>query len=92
VASSGLDQQWEINMAYTKTRGYQASKRRLFGPALDSIATMIAAFRLRRRTRATRRAIADLTPDQLNDIGQPEAPRPMLDVKAGVMTNLMSMR
>lgn len=72
-------------MAYTKTG------ERL-GSTLDGLATMIAAFRLRRRIRATRRAVADLTPDQLNDIGHPIAPQPMLDVKAGLMTNLMSMR
>nr|WP_292523584.1 DUF1127 domain-containing protein [Mesorhizobium sp.] len=53
---------------------------------------MIAAFRGWRRTVARRRALADLTPDQLNDIGHPEAPRPVLDIKAGLITNLMSMR
>nr|WP_244603051.1 DUF1127 domain-containing protein [Mesorhizobium delmotii] len=53
---------------------------------------MIAAFRGWRRTVARRRALADLTPDQLNDIGHPEAHRPALDIKAGLITNLMSMR
>jgi Domain of unknown function (DUF1127) len=80
-------------MAYTKTDEYQASKRRLLGPTLNGIATLIAALRLRHQTRATRRAIADLTPDQLNDIGHPDASQPMLDVaKAALITNLMSMR
>jgi hypothetical protein len=36
--------------------------------------------------------LADLTPDQLRDIGQPEINRPVLEIKAGLMTNLMSMR
>jgi hypothetical protein len=82
----------ETNMAHTKTGEYQTWNRRLLGPKLDAIATLVAAFRLRRRTLATRRAMADLTPDQLNDIGDPEAPRPVLDVKAGLIANLMSMR
>jgi len=90
VTSSGLDQQWETNMAHANTGEHQTWKGRLFGPTLDS---MIAAFRLWRRTRATRLAIADLTADQLNDIGQPKAPQPTLDVvKAALITNLMSMR
>jgi uncharacterized protein YjiS (DUF1127 family) len=53
---------------------------------------MIAAFRGRRRTVAEGRALADLTPDQLNDIGHPEAHRPVLNIKAGLIANLMSMR
>ncbi|RWD43288.1 MAG: hypothetical protein E5W49_16170 [Mesorhizobium sp.] len=31
-------------------------------------------------------------PDQLNDIAHPEAHRPAFDIKAGLITNLMSMR
>ncbi|WP_292408257.1 DUF1127 domain-containing protein [Mesorhizobium sp.] len=53
---------------------------------------MIAAFRGWRRAVARRRALADLTPGQLNDIGHPEAHRPVLDIKAGLITNLMSLR
>jgi hypothetical protein len=45
-----------------------------------------------RRSVARRRAIADLTPDQLRDIGHPQAALPTLNVKAGLITNLMSMR
>jgi uncharacterized protein DUF1127 len=93
VANSGLDQQRETNMAHTKTLEHQTSKRRLLGAKLNSVATMIAAVRLWRRDLATRRAIADLTPDQLNDIGHPEASQPMLDVvNAALITNLTSMR
>ena len=80
-------------MAYMKTGEYQPSKRRLSGLRFNGLAAMIAAFRLWRRTRTTRRAIADLSPDQLNDIGQPGASQPTLDVaKAVLITNLMSMR
>lgn len=37
-------------------------------------------------------AVADLPPEQLRDIGHVEAPAPVLEVKAGLVTNLMSMR
>nr|WP_245279617.1 hypothetical protein [Rhizobium leguminosarum] len=43
--------------------------------------------------------MADLTPDQLRDIGyprdeigHPQVNRPVLEIKAGLMTKLMSMR
>lgn len=78
-------------MAHTETRtGASASKRHVFGS--KGLATMMAAFDGWRRTLATRRALADLTPDQLNDIGYPDAHRPVLDIKAGLITNLVSMR
>lgn len=80
-------------MAHMETRAERrVSKGRLLGLELNSIATMIEAFRRWRRTVAGRRALADLTPDQLKDIGHPEAHRPALDNKAGLITNLMSMR
>jgi len=80
-------------MAHTETRaGGSASKRQLFGSRLNSVATIVAALRKWRRTVARRRALADLTPDQLKDIGHPEANRPALEIKAGLITNLMSMR
>jgi hypothetical protein len=80
-------------MAHSETRyGRSASKRRLFGSGLKSVVRMIATFRGWRRTVARRRALADLTPDQLNDIGHPEVHRPVLNIKAGLITNLMSMR
>ncbi|TIO10435.1 DUF1127 domain-containing protein [Mesorhizobium sp.] len=80
-------------MADTEIRtGRSASKRHLFGSSLKSVAIMIAAFREWRRIVARRRALADLTPDQLNDIGHPEAHRAVLTIKAGLITNLMSMR
>jgi uncharacterized protein YjiS (DUF1127 family) len=80
-------------MANTQTRtGRSASKTHLFGSSRKSVATMIAASRGWRQTVARRRALADLTPDQLNDIGHPEAHRPVLNIKAGLITNLMSMR
>ncbi|WP_352909349.1 DUF1127 domain-containing protein [Mesorhizobium sp. M0923] len=54
---------------------------------------MIAAFTRWRRTAARRRALADLTIDQLKDIGHLEVHQPALDaVKAVLITNLISMR
>lgn len=80
-------------MADTQTRAARsASKRHLPGSGLKSAATMIAAFSGWRRNVARRRALADLTPNQLNDIGHPLAHRPVLDIKAGLITNLMAMR
>jgi uncharacterized protein YjiS (DUF1127 family) len=80
-------------MAHMETRDeHRASKGRLFRLELNSIATMIQAFRRWRRTVAGRRAIADMTPHELKDIGHPGVPIPKLDVKAGLITYLMSMR
>lgn len=80
-------------MAHTETRVENcASTRRLLGVALKSIVTMVAALTAWQRTVARRRATTDLTRDQLKDIGHSEVPRPTLDIKAGLITNLMSMR
>jgi uncharacterized protein YjiS (DUF1127 family) len=80
-------------MAHTETRtDNRPANRRLLGVALKSITIMVSALTAWRRTVAGRRAIADLTPDQLKDIGYREAPRPTLNIKAGLITNLMSMR
>ncbi|MBB4229379.1 DUF1127 domain-containing protein [Rhizobium mongolense] len=80
-------------MAHTDTRaGGSASKTQLFGSTLKCAATIIAALQQWRRTIARRTALADLTPDQLRDIGHPEVNRPVLVIKAGLITNLMSMR
>ncbi|MDX8450086.1 DUF1127 domain-containing protein [Mesorhizobium captivum] len=58
------------------------------------MATALAAFTAWRRTIAGRRALADLTPDQLRDIGlsRPPAPKVLVSVGVGLMTDLMSMR
>jgi hypothetical protein len=80
-------------MAHMETRaGRRASKGRLLQLELNGIATMIAAFRRWRRTVAGRRALADLTPDQLKDIGHPEVSVSTLNANAGLFTKLMSMR
>jgi hypothetical protein len=89
VTSSGRSSEMEAEMAHTEIRtGNRAWWRS--GVALKITARMAAALRAWLR----RRAIADLTPDQLKDIGHPEAdaPKPTLDVEAGLITNLMSMR
>jgi hypothetical protein len=94
AACQGLAAIWkeETKMAHTETRAENSTSNRLSGAALRSMATMVAAVAAWRLTLARRRAIANLTPDQLRDIGHPEASCPTLDVKAGLITNLMSMR
>jgi uncharacterized protein YjiS (DUF1127 family) len=80
-------------MAYTEARAEnRASNRRLLAVALKSLATIVAALTAWRRATARRRAMEDLSSDQLEDIGYSETARPMLVVKAGLITNLMSMR
>ncbi|UXN58631.1 hypothetical protein [Phyllobacterium zundukense] len=80
-------------MAHTETRGsHHSSTVRLLGLVLKTTATAIVALKTWQRTAARRRAIANLTPDQLKDIGHAETPAPVLKVKAGLVANLMSMR
>ncbi|TIW22316.1 MAG: DUF1127 domain-containing protein [Mesorhizobium sp.] len=82
-------------MAHTEAHAEtRASKHRLLGAASKSMAAAIAAFTAWRRAIAGRRALADLTPDQLRDIGlsQPPAPKFLVSVGVGLMTDLMSMR
>lgn len=79
-------------MAHTETRLGSRSAVRLLGLVLKTTATAIAALKTWQQTVSTRRAIADLTPDRVTDIGHAEAPAPVLEVKAGLITNLMSMR
>ncbi|MDX8450435.1 DUF1127 domain-containing protein [Mesorhizobium captivum] len=82
-------------MAHTEAHAEtRASKHRLLGAASKAMATALAAFTAWRRTIAGRRALADLTPDQLKDIGcseQPDVPK-FIVVGVGLMTDLMSMR
>ncbi len=80
-------------MAHTETRGgHYSSTVRLLGLVLKTTAIAIVALKTWRRTASRRRAIANLTPDQLRDIGHAEPPVPVLEVKPGLVTNLMSMR
>ncbi|AZO70075.1 MAG: DUF1127 domain-containing protein [Mesorhizobium sp.] len=80
-------------MAHTETHAEtRASKHRLLGAASKSAATAVAAFTAWRRSIAGRRALAELTPDQLKDIGCPESSRPTFFVRVGLITDLMSMR
>lgn len=62
------------------------------GFVLNTTAAAIGALKAWQRTASRRRAIADLPPERLRDIGYAEAPVPVLEVKAGLITNLMSMR
>ena len=84
-------------MAHTQTHAaasapiQQVSESRLNNITILT-AALAAAVRQWRRAAARRRVLADLTSDQLRDIGQPEINRPTLEIKAGLITNLMSMR
>jgi len=74
-------------MPHTETRTSRQSSR-LLGLVLKLPATAVEVLKTRQR----RRAIAHLPPEQLNDIGAAETPAPVLEVKPGLVTNLMSMR
>ncbi|WP_163877068.1 DUF1127 domain-containing protein [Rhizobium laguerreae] len=87
-------------MAHTETHAG------ISAPRPNSVAIIVAALRKWQRSVARRKALADLTPDQLRDIGyprddighprgdigHPQVNRPVLEIKAGLMTKLMSMR
>ena len=79
-------------MPRAETRVDHSPGVRLRGLVLKTAATAVAALDTWQQTASTRRAIADLTPDQLRDFGYSEAVAPKLEVKAGLITNLMSMR
>jgi hypothetical protein len=80
-------------MARTETRvGRHSSRVRLLELVPKTTATAIAVLKGWERTVSRRRAIADLTPDRLRDIGHAEACAPVFEVKAGLITNLTSMR
>ena len=80
-------------MAHTKTRVDRHSSRgRLLGLVVKIASTAIATRKTWQRTVTRRRAIADSTADRLRDIGYVEPPAPVLEVKAGLVTNLISMR
>ncbi|MBY5523062.1 hypothetical protein HFO07_16900 [Rhizobium leguminosarum] len=59
---------------------------------LGFVKATVAAFKTWQLTVSRHRAIADLSPDQLRDIGHAEAPAPVLEVEPGLITYLMSMR
>lgn len=82
-------------MAHMETlAGHRPRKGRFLRSFLEGAVTMIAAFETWRQCVANRKAIAGLTVDELRDIGHPVAdvPTPTLDIKAGLITNLISMR
>jgi len=80
-------------MPHTETRVRpHLSRARLFGFVLKATATAVAALKTWQRAILRRRAIADLPPEQLKDIGHAEPPAPVLEVKAGLITTLKSLR
>jgi hypothetical protein len=64
----------------------------LLGFVLKATATGMASLTNWQRTVSIRRAIADLPADRLKDIDHAEAPTPVIEVKAGLITTLISMR
>ncbi|ANK90774.1 MULTISPECIES: DUF1127 domain-containing protein [Rhizobium] len=79
-------------MAHTETQTIVSAPTRRMAGLMNVITILLAALRTWQRAVASRRQLAELTPYQLRDIGHPEANRPVLDIKAGLITNLMSMR
>jgi hypothetical protein len=71
-------------MPHTETRvRHHLSRARLIRFVLKTTATAMKTWQ---GTISRRRAIADLPTEQLEDIGHPEAPAPVLEVKAGLIT------
>jgi hypothetical protein len=86
-------EKWEAEMPHTETRiRHHPSRERLLGFALKASATAMAALITWQRAVSRRWAIADLPPEQLKDIGHAEPPAPVLEVKAGLITTLKSLR
>jgi hypothetical protein len=80
-------------MPHTETRiRLHVSRVRLSGLMLKTAATAAAALKTWQRIISRRRAIADLPPEQLEDIGHAAPPAPVLEVKAGLITILKSLR
>ncbi|WP_245372274.1 hypothetical protein [Rhizobium leguminosarum] len=79
---------WEAEMPRAEIRVDHSSRVRRLG----FVKTTVAAFKTWQLTVSRHRAIADLSPDQLRDIGHAEAPAAVLEVKPGLITYLMSMR
>ncbi|MBX4908228.1 MULTISPECIES: DUF1127 domain-containing protein [Rhizobium] len=79
-------------MAHTETQTFVSAPTRQMAGPMNILTTLFAALRTWQRAIASRKQLAELTPYQLRDIAHPEANRPVLDIKAGLITNLMSMR
>ncbi|MCA1405353.1 DUF1127 domain-containing protein [Ensifer sp. IC3342] len=75
--------------------GYAAHTGDIVHALKERLASAAADFAKQRRHARTLRALKTLSPDELQDIGYPadalEA-KPAIDIKAGLMTTLMSMR
>jgi uncharacterized protein YjiS (DUF1127 family) len=80
-------------MAYMDLRvGVRKSETPSHKPGSTFASNIAAAFNTWWRGRMRRRILEGLTPEQLRDIGQLENTRYRFEIKAGLMTNLMSMR
>lgn len=76
-------------MPRAETRVDHSSRVRLLGLVLKATNVALKAWQL---AVSRRRAVADLPPERLRDIGHAEAPAAVLEVKPGLVANLMSMR
>jgi uncharacterized protein YjiS (DUF1127 family) len=93
VASLGLDQEKEAEMGHTETHtARNAATGYVPGQGLKIVAALVSAFRSRRLAARRRRTLASMTPEQLDDVALSAPPRRVQVVKAGLITNLMSMR
>lgn len=78
-------------MAYTRNFSI-GSHALLAGQAWAQLTAAPTLLLARCRTASTRKALSELSPDQLVDIGREQPSRPQMIVEAGLMTKLMSMR
>ena len=78
-------------MAYTRNFNI-GSRALLAGQAWARLTAASTLLLARYRTASTRKALSELSPDQLTDVGCEQPCRPQMIVEAGLMTKLMSMR
>jgi uncharacterized protein YjiS (DUF1127 family) len=83
----------EVKMVNTETQGANLASSR---PATKFKSTFLSAavshFKKLRRAVRARKAITNMSAEQLRDIGLEQAPMPSIEVPAGLIPNLMSMR
>jgi uncharacterized protein YjiS (DUF1127 family) len=80
-------------MAHSPPQASSARPRAGFGNGLASLlAAKAEAFSRWRKSAGTRRILAALTDDERRDIGQDGPRKPVIPIKAGLITNLLSLR
>lgn len=81
-------------MAYSGYFSRRLPAQQFSGWLIERAATLIAEVKRQHQLIRSRRELEALSIHQLKDIGYPtlDDPRPTLEVKAGVMSKLMTMR